>query len=103
MPRIPNTSRQTLQLLAALLETPTAWRHGYDLSKQTGLKSGTLYPVLMRLKDGGLLDADWEESDQPGRPPRHIYRLTPTGIQFARKHLAKKSVTPVAMPLGAQA
>ena len=57
----------------------------------------------MRLKDSGLLDADWEESDQPGRPPRHIYRLTPTGIQFAREHLAKKSVTPVAMPLGAQA
>ena len=103
MPRIPNTSRQTLQLLATLLETPTAWRHGYDLSKQTGLKSGTLYPVLMRLKDSGLLDADWEESDQPGRPPRHIYRLTPTGIQFAREHLAKKSVTPVAMPLWAQA
>ena len=90
MPRIPNTSPQTLQLLAALLEAPSEWRHGYDLSKETGLKSGTLYPVLMRLKDSGLLEADWEESDQPGRPPRHIYRLTQKGRVFAREQIAAR-------------
>jgi len=90
MPRVPNTSRQTLRLLAALLEAPEDWRHGYDLSKETGLKSGTLYPVLMRLKDAGLLESQWLESDQPGRPPRHAYRLTQKGRIFAREQIAAR-------------
>ncbi|PTT79495.1 PadR family transcriptional regulator, partial [Pseudomonas sp. HMWF010] len=45
MTRPPNISRQTSVVLAALLEQPQAWRYGYDLSKETGLKSGTLYPL----------------------------------------------------------
>src|SRR5436309_1613293 len=45
-------SPQTLSVLEALLEEPAAWRYGYDLSRETGLKSGTLYPVLMRLAVG---------------------------------------------------
>ncbi len=84
MPRRPNISAQTRALLAALLDHPLAWQHGYDLSKQTGLKSGTLYPLLMRLKDQGLLASCWEESKHPGRPPRHVYRLAPDGVELAR-------------------
>jgi len=55
------------------------------LSKRTGLKSGTLYPLLMRLSDRGLLEADWQEPAQVGRPPRHVYRLTPDGLAVARE------------------
>jgi PadR family transcriptional regulator, regulatory protein PadR len=84
MPRKPNTSRQTRSLLAILLERPQAWRHGYDLSKETGLRSGTLYPLLMRLSEQGLLEQRWEEADRPGLPPRHVYRLTAAGLAFAR-------------------
>jgi len=51
MPRIPNVSKQTILLLATLLENPSEWRHGYGISQITGLKSGTLYPLLMRLAD----------------------------------------------------
>jgi PadR family transcriptional regulator, regulatory protein PadR len=83
MTRLPNRSTQTLRLLAELLGSPR-WRHGYELSKATGLKSGTLYPILMRLADQGLLTSKWEESDHPGVPPRHAYRLTPDGLAYAR-------------------
>src|ERR1700721_4337492 len=85
MPRPPNASRQTHLLLAALLDQPRAWRHGYELAKEIGLKSGTLYPLLMRLSDQGLLDARWQDSSQPGKPPRHMYRPTAAGLALARE------------------
>jgi len=61
----------------------TEWRYGYDLTKEIGLQSGTLYPVLMRLADKGLLESAWHESDRPGAPARHTYRLTHAGVAFA--------------------
>ncbi|MEA3141183.1 MAG: PadR family transcriptional regulator, regulatory protein PadR [Gammaproteobacteria bacterium] len=85
MPRPPNASRQTHQLLAVLLEQPRSWRHGYELAKETGLKSGTLYPLLMRLSEQGLLQSRWTQSDQPGKPPRHLYRPTVAGLSLARE------------------
>jgi PadR family transcriptional regulator, regulatory protein PadR len=72
-------SAQTLSVLAALCERASEWRHGYALAKQTGLKSGTLYPILIRLADGGLVEACWQDEPQPGRPRRHLYRLTAAG------------------------
>jgi PadR family transcriptional regulator len=85
MPRPVNASRQTRDLLSTLLKDPKAWRHGYELSKQTGLRSGTLYPLLMRLSDQGLLESKWQDTEEPGRPPRHIYRLTTRGLAAARQ------------------
>jgi DNA-binding PadR family transcriptional regulator len=85
MPRPPNASRQTHLLLAALLEQPGSWRHGYELAKETGLKSGTLYPLLIRLSDQGLLQSRWTESEQAGKPPRHLYRPTAAGLAMARE------------------
>jgi DNA-binding PadR family transcriptional regulator len=84
MPRKPNNSRQTRALLATLLERPQTWRHGYDLAKETGLRSGTLYPLLMRLGEQGLLESRWQEAERPGLPPRHVYRLTASGLALAR-------------------
>jgi DNA-binding PadR family transcriptional regulator len=78
-------------MLAALLERPRAWQYGYELSQITGLKSGTLYPILMRLCDRGLLEAQWQDAAQPGRPPRHMYRLTAAGTAFAREATARDS------------
>lgn len=91
MPRIPHTSPQTLRLFEALLTDPTRWRYGYDLSRETGLASGTLYPILMRLAGQKLLDTDWEPSDEPGRPPRHTYRLTADGVTLAGERLARRA------------
>ena len=38
-----------------------------------------MYPILMRLADRGLLETSWEAEPAPGKPPRHLYRLTGTG------------------------
>jgi PadR family transcriptional regulator, regulatory protein PadR len=84
-------SEQTLALFAVLIEQPRKWRHGYDLSRDTGLKSGTLYPILMRLCDRGLLQSKWEAPSEPGRPPRHIYRLTATGAELAKEQVTVSS------------
>lgn len=94
MPRIPHTSPQTVRLFEALLADPRQWRYGYDLSRETGLASGTLYPILMRLSDQSLLETTWEPSDAPGRPPRHTYRLTPDGLALAETRLAARNAGP---------
>jgi PadR family transcriptional regulator PadR len=78
-------STQTLQVLDAFLEAPNGWTYGYDISRDTGLKSGTLYPILMRLAERKLLETSWETAEI-GRPPRHMYRLTPAGMGFAKEH-----------------
>ena len=79
-------SPQTIQVLDAFLQAPRAWRYGYDISRDTGIKSGTLYPILMRLADLKLLETRWETTE-PGKPPRHMYRLAPDGVPSARKQL----------------
>jgi PadR family transcriptional regulator, regulatory protein PadR len=81
-------SAQTLSVLAALCEQPSQWRHGYALARQTGLKSGTLYPILIRLADRGLVEACWQDEPEPGRPRRHLYRLTASGLAAAADALA---------------
>jgi predicted ArsR family transcriptional regulator len=84
----PEFSAQTLSVLAALCGQPAEWQHGYALAKLTGLKSGTLYPILIRLADRGLVEARWQDEPQPGRPRRHLYRLTAAGLASATGALA---------------
>ena len=95
MPRSRKPSNQALRLFEALLSRPQEWRYGYELTKEIGLKSGTLYPLLMRLTDEGLLEAEWHPPARPNLPPRHGYRLTPRGIAFASDATAKAQ-TPAA-------
>ncbi|MDA7787697.1 PadR family transcriptional regulator [Sphingomonadaceae bacterium] len=66
-----------------MLQTPQKWQYGYDLIEETGLKSGTLYPLLIRLRDQGYLESEWRPSPQASRPPRHVYRLTKSGLALA--------------------
>jgi DNA-binding PadR family transcriptional regulator len=51
-----------------------------------------MYPILMRLADRGLLETAWEADAEPGRPPRHLYRLTHAGIDFAATSTARVDV-----------
>ncbi len=88
MERRRRPSRHALVLLDALMQRPRAWQYGYDLSRLTKMKSGTLYPILMRLSERGVLESKWQPAAQEGRPPRHMYRLTAAGVLFARDSLA---------------
>jgi DNA-binding PadR family transcriptional regulator len=83
-------------VLCALAADPARWRHGYDLCAETGLKAGSLYPILVRLADRRLLEATWEELPPHGRPARHLYRLSPEGREVAAA--AAASAAPVSPP-----
>jgi PadR family transcriptional regulator, regulatory protein PadR len=83
MVRQRRPSPQTLKLLTAMAARAPDWSHGYELMKATGLLSGTLYPLLMRLAEQGIVESEWREPAQLGRPPRHAYRLTAAGIAHA--------------------
>jgi PadR family transcriptional regulator, regulatory protein PadR len=90
-------SQPTLQALEAFLQAPKDWKYGYDISRNTGLKSGTLYPILMRLAERKLLETSWETAEI-GKPPRHLYRLTPEGMRFAREHRLLRSTRGLVRP-----
>jgi PadR family transcriptional regulator PadR len=89
MARRPNWSAQSAALLGELARQPELWRHGYDLARSTGLFSGTLYPLLVRLERDGFLESRWEASEHPSRPRRHFYRLTVDGCALARDMTAE--------------
>jgi PadR family transcriptional regulator, regulatory protein PadR len=76
VPKARRPSAQTVSVLQAFASQPAVWRYGYELGLEVGLKTGSLYPILMRLSDRGLLESSWERDPQAGRPPR---RLCPPG------------------------
>ena len=84
-------------LLAALAAAGRSWSYGYELSILTGIRSGTLYPLLIRLEAQGYLEAEWQDPAAPGRPPRHAYRLTAAGERLARAEaVAPDAIGPAA-------
>lgn len=85
MARPRSLSAAALAVLAILAEAGRDWRHGYELARSAGIKSGTLYPLLIRLEAQGYLEAEWQAPAAPGRPPRHAYRLTAEGVRLARE------------------
>lgn len=80
MTQARSLSPQTRAVLEALANRAGQWSYGLELSRETGLKSGSLYPILIRLADRGLLQSKWLEAVGPGRPPRHAYRIARAGM-----------------------
>jgi DNA-binding PadR family transcriptional regulator len=78
----PNAAR----LLALFLATPERPLYGYELMRSTGIKSGSLYPVLGRFESLGWLVGSMEESPG-GRPPRRVYTLTSDAVVPAQAAL----------------
>lgn len=99
MARLRSLSPVARTVLAELAEAGPRWSYGYDLCRTTGLKSGTLYPLLIRLEGQGYLEAQWLPA-QDARPPRHAYRLTATGRKLAAANppLAAAPPSPVGRP-----
>jgi PadR family transcriptional regulator PadR len=79
-------TRPLQRLLTTLVSDPTAHWYGYQLMKSANLPSGTLYPMLARLQEQGLVTSQWEPAPaEAGRPPRRYYRLTGDGVRVARQ------------------
>lgn len=93
-----------VKILGALLETPSEPHYGYELMRATGVKSGSLYPILEQLEKAGWLEARWEDTNthREGRPPRRWYRLTGLGEGLAppaiSEHLAGVRLPGLAAP-----
>ncbi|HEX4376221.1 MAG TPA: helix-turn-helix transcriptional regulator [Steroidobacteraceae bacterium] len=83
-------SFQTMKVLETFLENPTDLLAGADVQKRSGLASGTLYPILLRLEAAGWFVSQWESVDPVavGRPRRRLYRLTPSGLARASEVFA---------------
>lgn len=94
MPRSRALSPHARTVLAVLLDAGGQWSHGYELVRLAGVKSGTLYPLLIRLEAQGYLEAEWQQPTEGGRPPRHAYRLTASGVQLARANPPEPAVAP---------
>lgn len=86
----PRMTVQTLAVLRAMLDEPSGLHYGVELARQTGLRSGTLYPILLRLLRAGMIEDEWENIDPAvaGRRPRRYYRLTGIGARQASAALA---------------
>ena len=85
----PRMTRQTFTLLLILSRQSEA--SGADLARESGFKSGTLYPILLRLEAAGWLASRWEEGEPAslGRPRRRYYRITAIG----QHHMASERAT----------
>jgi PadR family transcriptional regulator PadR len=88
------TTGPLLKVLRALVNEPTGELYGLDLLRATGLKSGTLYPLLARLEAEGWVSRRWEEIQptEEGRPRRRFYSLTALGSHEARQLLVEYGV-----------
>ena len=83
-------SLQTLKVLEAFLENPMSQLSGADIHQGSGIASGTLYPILLRLEAAGSFTSRWESVDpsSAGRPRRRLYRLTSAGLKRASEVFA---------------
>ena len=93
MARTRALSPQARTVLAVLRDAGGQWSHGYELARLADMKSGTLYPLLIRLEAQGYLEAEWQQPAGGGRPPRHAYRLTGSGVQLARANSPGQTTT----------
>lgn len=85
----PRISAQGLRLLKTFLENPDREFSGAELMKIIGISSGTMYPVLIRYEECGLLESRWEIEDPTDlkRPRKRLYTITAAGREKAREAL----------------
>lgn len=97
MTRNRTLSPAARNLLTLMAEAGETWSHGYELCRLAGIKSGTLYPLLIRLESQGYLEAEWQAPTESGRPPRHAYRLTAAGKRLAHEVAARFQAQPATL------
>jgi DNA-binding IclR family transcriptional regulator len=92
--QLPMT-KATEEILAALVGHASRDRHAADICAQTGLRTGTVYPVLARLEALQWVESGWEQRlHEQGWPRRRYYRLSPYGLAMARGTLASARGSP---------
>lgn len=84
---------QTQAVLRAFLAQPEREIYGLEIAAHTGLLPGTTYPILVRLERADWVTSRWETIDphDEQRPRRRYYKMTPRGIELARRELARRA------------
>ena len=92
MRRLSRITPATLDVLAVLVWSPEDL-HGFALAKAAGRPTGSVYVILNRLEEAGMVDSYWESvnTQNEGRPRRRFYRLNPDGLGAAREILAERN------------
>lgn len=85
---------RALELLMLMAVRPEQEYSGHQLGKSLGISSGTLYPLLLKAENAGLLDAQWEDGDPRdlGRPRRRYYRINGAGIDAVDARMRRLNV-----------
>lgn len=89
---MPAPVRLTETTALVLVALARGVRHGFDILDATGLQSGTVYPILRRLEDAGMVRSRWEavqRARSEGRPPRRYYELTGAGSRAMHEALER--------------
>ena len=89
---VQRMTKPTGEVLKFMLETTEARHYGMEITQATGIRAGTLYPMLVRLEQVGWVESEWEEIDPvaAGRPARRYYHLTAQGRIEASERLDKQ-------------
>ncbi len=86
-------TRVTLTMLLILDAFEKGDTYGFAIMERTGIKSGSLYPILSRLEGLGWITGEWETPQPEGRPPRRYYELTPEARVATTRLLRERSVS----------
>ena len=86
-------TKQIASVLDAFLSDLKREWYGFDLIERTGLKSGSIYPILHLLEADGWLRSAREDIDPSveGRPARRLYTLTGLGEREAEAALERRA------------
>lgn len=73
--------RMTYATAMVLQALEAGRRYGFEIADAAGLRPGSVYQILRRLEEAGLVRGEWEDAEiahDEGRPARRYYRLTPS-------------------------
>src|SRR5262245_11395323 len=84
--------RITFPTATVLCALAHGYGYGFEIIDVTGLRAGTVYPILRRLEAEGLVRSSWERAtiaQAEGRPPRRNYQMTAVGAREAEQALSR--------------
>ncbi|MFJ2621281.1 PadR family transcriptional regulator [Glutamicibacter sp. NPDC087344] len=94
MERLTRHTPATAAVIGVLMESPDAiW--GLQVVKATGLKTGTVYPILERLEDAGWITSEWDTDLTRKGPRRRYFKLDAAAVPYAQEYISSQQPKPV--------
>lgn len=85
-------TRARIAIAAELLRRRDSAHYGYELSRNSGIGAGSMYPFLSELQEAGYLTDGWDG----GKRPRRYYHLTDEGEHYLQAFLGAHPAPAVA-------